>query len=96
VYLPYAALPNILAGRFVVPEIFQDEATPEVLCQALLNLIFDKEVKARQQKAFLAMHEMLRQNASEKLAAALLPMLNATSTVAAPEAALSQAEETGT
>ena len=32
------SLPNILSGRFIVPEIFQDEATPEVLGQALLNL----------------------------------------------------------
>ena len=77
VYLPYASLPNILSGRFIVPEIFQDEATPEVLCQALLNLVFDKDVKARQQKAFQAIHDRLRQNASEKLADALLPMLHA-------------------
>jgi lipid-A-disaccharide synthase len=77
VYLPYAALPNILAGRFVVPEIFQDEATPEVLCQALFNLVFDKEVKAAQEKAFQAIHDRLRQNASERLAEALLPMLRA-------------------
>src|SRR5689334_8828122 len=37
VKLPYASLPNVLAGRFIVPEIFQDEATPAVLCQSLLN-----------------------------------------------------------
>ena len=70
-------LPNILSGRFIVPEIFQDEATPEVMCQALLNLVFDKDVKARQQKAFQTIHDRLRQNASEKLADALLPMLHA-------------------
>jgi lipid-A-disaccharide synthase len=75
VYLPYAALPNILAGRFIVPEIFQNEATPEVLCQALLNLVSDKDVKARQEKAFQVIHDRLRQNASEKLAEALVPML---------------------
>jgi lipid-A-disaccharide synthase len=75
VYLPYAALPNILAGRFIVPEIFQDEATPEVLCQALLNLVFDKDVKARQEKAFQAIHDRLRQNTGARLTEALLPML---------------------
>lgn len=96
VYLPYAALPNILAGRFVVPEIFQDEATPEVLCQALLNLVFDKEVKKRQEKAFLAIHERLRQNAAEKLAEALLPMLHAAPSPAVQTGALAQAEEAST
>jgi len=95
VYLPYASLPNVLAGRFVVPEIFQDEATPEVLCQALLNLMFDKEVKARQEKAFVAMHERLRQNAGERLAEALLPMLHAAPSPAAEAASAAQAEEAG-
>jgi lipid-A-disaccharide synthase len=77
VLVPYASLPNILAGRFIVPEIFQDEATPEVLCQALLNFMFDKEVRERQGKVFQAIHERLRQNTSEKVVAALLPMLRA-------------------
>ena len=38
-YLPYVGLPNILAGRFVVPELLQDDATPENLAQAVLNLL---------------------------------------------------------
>src|SRR5581483_1523314 len=42
--LPYASLPNILAGRFVVPELLQDDATPENLAQALLNQMADKVV----------------------------------------------------
>jgi len=75
VLLPYVSLPNILAGRFVVPEIFQDEATPEVLCQALVNQIFDKEVRARQKEAFQAIHASLRQNAGQKIMDALLPIL---------------------
>ena len=41
-YLPYVGLPNILAGRFVVPEFIQDDATAENLTQALLNLYADK------------------------------------------------------
>jgi hypothetical protein len=41
----------------------------------LLNLVSDKDVKARQEKAFQAIHDRLRQNASEKLAEALVPML---------------------
>jgi lipid-A-disaccharide synthase len=75
VKLPYASLPNVLAGRFIVPEIFQDEATPAVLCQALVNLVYDKDVRARQEKAFQAIHDRLRQNTSERLVEALLPML---------------------
>ena len=45
-YLPYVGLPNILAGEFIVPEFLQDEATPENLSQAVLNLLFDTVVRA--------------------------------------------------
>ena len=75
VYLPYVSLPNVLAGRFVVPEIFQDEATPEVLAQALVNQIGDKEVRLRQERVFQEIHDRLRQNSGERVVEALLPLL---------------------
>ena len=65
--VPYVSLPNILAGRFVVPEIFQDEATPEVLAQALVNQIDDKQVRLRQEREFRAIHDRLRQNTAERV-----------------------------
>ena len=39
--LPYVGLPNVLAGRYVVPELMQEDATPENLAQAALNLFDD-------------------------------------------------------
>jgi lipid-A-disaccharide synthase len=39
--VPYVGLPNVLAGRFVVPELMQDDATPENLAQAAQNLFDD-------------------------------------------------------
>ena len=75
VVLPYVSLPNILAGRFVVPEIFQDEATPEVLAQALVNQLGDKQVRMQQERAFLEIHRVLRQNTGEKAVEAILPLL---------------------
>ena len=36
--LPYVGLPNVLAGRFVVPEFLQGEATAANLSRAALNL----------------------------------------------------------
>ena len=76
-YLPYVGLPNVLAGRFVVPEFIQDDATPENLAQALLNLYADKEVGERIKALFREMHLQLRQNAAEKAAAAVLACLPA-------------------
>lgn len=75
--LPYVALPNVLAGRFVVPELLQDDATPENLAQALLNQIGDKVVRERQERIFLEIHQALRQNTAARLVEALLPMLQA-------------------
>lgn len=71
-YLPYVGLPNILAGRFVVPEFIQDDATPENLAQSLLNLYADKATCARIGEVFRGIHLQLRQNTAEKAAAAIL------------------------
>ncbi|MCB1941344.1 MAG: lipid-A-disaccharide synthase [Candidatus Accumulibacter sp.] len=76
-YLPYVGLPNVLAGRFVVPEFIQDEATPENLAQALLNLYADGAVCERIKAMFSDMHRQLRQNAAEKAAAAIVAYLPA-------------------
>lgn len=76
-YQPWVGLPNILAGRFVVPEFLQDDATPENLAQALGNLVLDGEVRKRLAGCFADMHRQLRQNTAEKAAAAILPLLQA-------------------
>lgn len=70
-------LPNILAGEFIVPEFLQDEATPENLAQALLNVLFDSTVKARLETRFAALARELRQDSAERIAGALLPLIQA-------------------
>ncbi|HET9404935.1 MAG TPA: lipid-A-disaccharide synthase [Burkholderiales bacterium] len=74
-YLPYVGLPNILAGEFVVPEFLQDEATPENLSQAVLNLMFDTKVRIRLEQRFSTIAGELRQNSGERIADALLPLI---------------------
>jgi lipid-A-disaccharide synthase len=51
--LPYVGLPNVLAGRFVVPEFLQTQATSHNLAQAALNL-FDDTVTRRRLEALFA------------------------------------------
>ena len=75
-YLPYVGLPNVLAGRYVVPEILQDEATPEKLAEALVKLYEDKENAAAVEEAFTDLHLQLRQNTAEKAAGAVIECLN--------------------
>jgi lipid-A-disaccharide synthase len=77
-YQPYAGLPNILCERFVVPELMQEDATPENLTQALLNLVNDKNAVAQLEQTFTELHLSLRQNTAQKAAAAILPYLPTT------------------
>ncbi|TXI76027.1 MAG: lipid-A-disaccharide synthase [Dokdonella sp.] len=74
-YLPYFGLPNILAGRFVVPEFIQHDATPENLAQAVLNLRAEKAVCDQLRQRFHAIHVQLRQGAADKAAAAVIDHL---------------------
>ena len=53
ILLPWVGLPNILAGKFVVPEFIQENATVENLAQAALNL-FDDTVTRRRLEALFA------------------------------------------
>lgn len=76
VYLPYVGLPNVLAGRFVVPELLQDDATPESLAEALVKLYEDKENAKAVDAAFTEIHLTLRQNTAEKAAGAVIECLN--------------------
>lgn len=74
-YLPYVGLPNILAGKFVVPELLQDDATPENLAQALLNLVSNRQAVAELENIFTDMHVALRQDTASKAAQAVLQYL---------------------
>lgn len=74
-YLPYVGLPNVLAGRFVVPEILQDQATPENLAEALIKLYEDKDGAAELERVFTEIHLQLRQDTARKAAAAVLGCL---------------------
>jgi lipid-A-disaccharide synthase len=76
-YLPWIGLPNVLAGEYVVPEILQDDATPDNLTQALLNQYRDREVRDRQAGRFEEMYTSLRKGAAARAADAVLPMLRA-------------------
>jgi lipid-A-disaccharide synthase len=74
-YQPWIGLPNILAGRFVVPEFLQDDATPENLAQAVGNLLADQKTQMAMQRVFADIHIQLRQNTAQKAATAILPYL---------------------
>ncbi|WP_287028974.1 lipid-A-disaccharide synthase [Pseudomonas sp. UBA6310] len=69
---PYVSLPNLLAGRLLVPELLQDAATPEALASELLPLLGGYEV---QTESFDAIHRTLRRDASAEAASAVLQLV---------------------
>jgi lipid-A-disaccharide synthase len=73
--MPFVGLPNILAGEFIVPELLQDDATPENIAQALLNLLGDSIVQQRLQRRFASIRASLRRDAASTAAQVLVPML---------------------
>ena len=75
-YLPYVGMPNVLAGEPLVPELLLDEATPAALAAALLALLRDSASQRRQVERFREFHHLLRQNAAEKAADAVLRVLD--------------------
>jgi lipid-A-disaccharide synthase len=75
-YLPYVGLPNILAGRFVVPELLQDDANPDKLAETILNIVNNKALLNDIRAKFTSMHELLRQNNEDKAAQAVLEYLS--------------------
>jgi lipid-A-disaccharide synthase len=54
------SLPNILAGRDLVPELMQDACTPAALAQAVLDLFRAPDQRAALVQEFERIHEALR------------------------------------
>ncbi len=74
VKIKYFSLPNLVADKAVIPELLQDELTPESLLSALETVIAERE---SMQQDFIHIHQTLRQNAGEQAAQAIEELLNA-------------------
>ncbi len=69
------SLPNLLAGREVVPEFVQDDADPDNLAAALMGLLEDPQRSEQLQELFGDIHGSLRCNASTQAAAAVVELI---------------------
>jgi lipid-A-disaccharide synthase len=68
--------PNLLAGRALVPEFFQEQVRPEVLGPAVLGQL-ERPDRESLVEAFAGIHHVLRRNASERAAEAVLDLVAA-------------------
>jgi len=73
--VPYVSLPNLLANETLVPELLQDAATPDNLAIRLLQTWRSFNGDKTIQDKYLNLHKMLRKNAGETAAQAIISML---------------------
>lgn len=69
---PFIALPNLLAGRELVPERLQEQVTAEMLGPLLLAQFGEGARRTEQIAAFTELHLQLRRDAGRRAAAAVL------------------------
>jgi len=69
----YFSHPNLLAGRPLVPEFFQEQVRPDVLGPALLEQL-DRPDRAALIDEYVRIHQMLRCDASQRAADAVLEL----------------------
>jgi len=60
--LPWVGLPNILLQDFAVPELLQDDATPEKLAQSTWQALTDTDLAQRLHQRFSVLHAELRRD----------------------------------
>lgn len=78
----HVSLPNLLAGRVVVPEFLQYRAIPCNMGTAMLKLLQDKTERTAQLEAFATLSSILRCGANERAADGVLGLLGKHATAA--------------
>ncbi|OUS13167.1 lipid-A-disaccharide synthase [Gammaproteobacteria bacterium 53_120_T64] len=73
--VPYVSLPNLLAGRELVPEVLQDAATAEPLAELLLARLGDSTLAVQLRNDFTEIHRQIQCNGSQKAAEAVLSVI---------------------
>jgi lipid-A-disaccharide synthase len=72
---PYVGLPNILAGKMIVPEFLQDDATVKNISDAILQMQVDEDYVQKIRIEFSRLHQQLKQNSAKKAADIVLAHL---------------------
>jgi lipid-A-disaccharide synthase len=72
---PFFAQPNLLAGRQVVPEFFNEQVRAEVLGPAVLGQL-GRADRDRLVQTFTSIHDELRRDASARAAEAIVELMN--------------------
>ena len=70
-YLPWVGLPNVLLNDFAVPELIQEDATPDNLAREVSSLLRDEQRCESIRIRFTELHHTLRCNTPARVAQAI-------------------------
>ncbi len=73
--IPYASLPNILAGKRIVPEYLQYQCTAENISNELNSLLISDEKKDDMKRKFSGLSDQLRKGADKQAAKAVMDLI---------------------
>jgi lipid-A-disaccharide synthase len=76
VHIDYVALPNLLFGERVVPELLQNQASPENLSAELMRYVNEPEARLAIKTRFSQLHNLLACNANLQAANTVLTLCN--------------------
>jgi lipid-A-disaccharide synthase len=68
----HISLPNLLSAESLVPELIQEQATPEATGSAILELLRSPQRQQELAKTFASLHDQLRRSAADRAADAVL------------------------
>lgn len=77
--IPHFSLPNLVAGREIVPELAQSEASVAKITAELAPLLDDPEMRARQLAAFVGVRDALGRDSAARAAELIVQGLNGSS-----------------
>jgi len=72
---PFVSLPNLLAGKALVPELLQEAATPENLSSAVLNFLQNQSASSHLKAEFTQLHKLLKRDADVAAARAVSELI---------------------
>jgi len=75
-YLPWVGLPNVLANESLVPELLQNDATPDALFEAMNSLVNNPVRCQYIVEQFIKIHETLRCDTPRRVAEAIAVLFN--------------------
>jgi lipid-A-disaccharide synthase len=73
VRIPHIGMPNLLAGKMIVPEFIQNQATPSKIIQPLLSWVLNPSSRIKLRKELLSLRKMFGElGASDRAARVIL------------------------